>query len=55
MKHQNLHRHHFASKRTALSLAISQLVLGTAISLPAYAQDKQLKALTAKVWNKLLI
>ncbi|WP_288739329.1 TonB-dependent receptor [uncultured Rheinheimera sp.] len=41
MKSQKQHRHHLVSKRTALSLAISQLVLGSAISLPAYAQDKQ--------------
>lgn len=41
MKSQNQYRHHLVSKRTALSLVIGQLVLGTAISLPAYAQDKQ--------------
>ncbi len=39
MKNQSQYRH-LASKRTVLSLAISQLLLGTAVSLPAYAQDK---------------
>jgi iron complex outermembrane receptor protein len=38
MKHQNQYRHHLVSKRTALSLAVGQLLLGSAISLPAYAQ-----------------
>ena len=41
MKNQSVYRQHFVSKRTALSLAIGQLLLGTAISLPAYAQTAE--------------